>query len=77
MQFLMRFLKHFGFNFWTKIEHFWKSDSFLDSAESGAPHENTINSNEIEARTLGKATKKTQQLKNKHYENEDENQTHL
>ena len=33
-------------------------DSFLDSAESGAPHENTINSNEIEARALGKATKK-------------------
>ena len=32
-------------------------DSFLDSAESGAPHENTVNSNENEARALGQATK--------------------
>ena len=33
-------------------------DSFHDPAESGAPHDNTVNSNEIEARALGKPTKK-------------------
>ena len=51
-------------------------DSFLDSAESGAPHENTINSNE-KARLgrLEKRPKNLQQLKRKQYENEDENQT--
>ena len=52
-------------------------NSCLDSAENGAPHENTVNSNEIEARALGKATKKLQQLKKKQYENKDDNQTHL
>ena len=36
-------------------------DSYLDSAENCAPHENTINSNEIEARALGKATKNRSQ----------------
>ena len=60
MQFLMRFWKHFGFNcLEPKLSIFevgW--DSFLDSAESGAPHENNVNSNEIEARALGKATNK-------------------
>ena len=32
-------------------------DSCLDSAENGAPHENSINSNEVEVRALGKASK--------------------
>ena len=33
-------------------------DSFLDTPENRAPHENAVNRNEIEARALGKATKK-------------------
>ena len=33
-------------------------DRSLDSAKNGTPHENTANSNEIEARALGKATNK-------------------
>ena len=52
-------------------------DSCLDSAENGAPHENMLTSNEIEARALGKATKKHRTTKEKTDENEDENQTHF
>ena len=55
----MRFLNYFGFPFGAKNGAFLEVilNSCLDSAENGAPHENTINSNEIEVRALGKATK--------------------
>ena len=47
---------------------FWKHcgilDSFLDTEEDRAPNENTINSNDIEARALGKTTKKLLTVEN-------------
>ena len=52
-------------------------ESCVDSAENGAPHENTINSNEIEVRALGKAVKKPLTTEEQQYEHDDENQTHF
>ena len=52
-------LEAFWFPFWMQNRAFWEVilNICLDSAESGASHENSINSNENETRALGKATK--------------------
>ena len=52
-------LEAFLLLFWNPNAAFWEiiSDSFLDSANNGAPHENTVNSSKIEGRSPGKATK--------------------
>ena len=79
MQFLMRFWKHFGFPFGAKNGAFLEVilNSCLDSAENGAPHENTLNSNEIEIRALGKATNTPPTTEEKTLRKENANQTHF
>ena len=52
-------LEAFWLPFWNPNAAFWEIifNSVLDSANNGAPHENTVNSSQIEGRSPGKATK--------------------
>ena len=52
-------LEAFWLPFWNPNGAFWDIifDSFLDSANNGAPHKNIVNSSQIEGRPPGKATK--------------------